>query len=62
MKEDLKEAVKKDRAERVEKCSAELNKAMDLVLKKYNCALDVTMVLKKGSVEPLIGVMTLAEG
>ena len=53
----LRKALSERTRKQIEDCTMELNRAINEVLNKYQCVLDVSMVIRQGSVTPNIGVL-----
>lgn len=51
--DELRREIESEKQERAQKCGMEINK----ILEKYNCILDVKMVLSKSSIDPEIRVL-----
>ena len=54
---EIKELIEKEKSSRIEKCGEELT----ALLRKYNCSLDVTVILKQDKVIPTIGIIANSE-
>ena len=53
----LRKALSERTRKQIEDCTIELNRTINEVLNKYQCILDVSMVIRQGSVTPNIGVL-----
>lgn len=53
----LRKALSERTRKQIEDCTAELNRAINEVLNKHQCVLDVSMVIRQGSVTPSMGVL-----
>ena len=50
---NVKELIEKDKRERVGKCNEEVNN----ILTKYDCYLDMTMLLRQNQITPVINIV-----
>lgn len=51
--EEARQAIEKDKQKRQEECREALNE----LLQKHNCRLDIAVILKKGYVEPVVNII-----
>lgn len=51
--EDAREAIERERQDRIQSCSAEL----EVVLKTHRCRLDVSVILREGQVIPAVNII-----
>lgn len=56
----LRRALLERTKKQIDDCTRELNGAMNEVLNKHQCILDVSMVIRQGSITPNIGVLPKA--
>ena len=55
---DIEKKLQEVRKQQARMCIQELDKAITLILAKYKCQLDISVVLKAGQVIPRLGVIS----
>ena len=55
----LEEQLQEKIAQRTAECTEELHQAIDAVLKKHSCRLEVSVLLKQEGILPQLGVIAL---
>ena len=56
----LEEQLQEKIAQRIAECTQELHEAIDPILKKHNCKLEVSMLLKQEGILPQLVIVPLA--
>lgn len=56
---DITQQIEKMRRQQTEVCLRELDAAIRPILRKYNCQLDISIVLRQGQIIPRLGVKAI---
>lgn len=54
---DIEKKLQEVREQQVRMCTQEIDKAIAPILDKYNCQLDISIILRQGQVIPQLGVI-----